>query len=287
MCSEDEFDSFSKHFEQSDFSEIYFISTNPYNVDQNNYDRNEIEGEKNNEDTLKAIENNFPYNTLYKKEEKNKDKDGKIKSINTATTDKLSKKKKKIFRIINYKLKPGRRKKNSLLKPAIKDKYHKDNIQNRILTNYINSTLHYLNLHLSKKKIKLLQKIVPLIKEYSTAENSRKFLQKTIGEILSVSVSDRNTRFKNDKNYNKKLIKKLRTNSLLIEVNNILNKTVKEMYEIYISNTIPEYSLDNDLIKLKQKDNDNDYVLKYKSLAENLIDIIINKKSRNCSKLYI
>lgn len=86
------------------------------------------------------------------KRKKNNDDEEHLKCIYTTFTDKLRKKKKIIFRIKKYKLKPGRRKKNALFKPAIKDKYHKDNIQNKIMTNFINSTLHYLNLHLSKKK---------------------------------------------------------------------------------------------------------------------------------------
>ena len=98
-------------------------------------------------------------------------------------------------------------------------------------------------------------------------------------------MSGRNTRFKKDKNYNKKLIKNLRKNNLAIEINNILDKTVKEMYEIYISNAIPEYSLNNDLIKLKKKENDNDNINKYENIASKLIEIVINKKSRNRWKL--
>ena len=106
---------------------------------------------KKNEVFFQAIEKNFPYNTPCIKEKKNNDDEEHLKCIYTTFTDKLRKKKKIIFRIKKYKLKPGRRKKNALFKPAIKDKYHKDNIQNKIMTNFINSTLHYLNLHLSKK----------------------------------------------------------------------------------------------------------------------------------------
>ena len=276
MYSENEFDSFSNLSEEPNLSDVYFNPTNPFK---------EIDEEKKNEIIFHAIEKNFPYNTPCIKEKTNNNDEEQLKCIYTTFTDKLRKKKIIIFRIRKYKLKPGRRKKNALFKSAIKDKYHKDNIQNKIMTNFINSTLHYLNLHLSEKKMKLLQKIVPLIKEYSNTKKTKIFLKKTIGEIFSSSVSGRNTRFKNDKNYNKRLIQNLRKNILAIEINNILDKTVKEMYEIYISNAIPEYSLNNELIKLERKENDNDYIHKYENIASKLIEIVINKKSRNRSKL--
>ena len=143
MYSENEFDSFSNLSEEPNLSDVYFNPTNPFK---------EIDEEKKNEIIFHAIEKNFPYNTPCIKEKTNNNDEEQLKCIYTTFTDKLRKKKKIIFRIRKYKLKPGRRKKNALFKPAIKDKYHKDNIQNKIMTNFINSTLHYLNFHLSKKK---------------------------------------------------------------------------------------------------------------------------------------
>ena len=68
------------------------------------------------------------------------------------------------------------------------------------------------------------------------------------------------------------------------EVINLLNKTLKEMYEIYISENdnikIPEYHLENDLIQIEIK-NGKEYAQEYKKKAMNLVQIIsVNKKRR-------
>ena len=64
------------------------------------------------------------------------------------------------------------------------------------------------------------------------------------------------------------------------EIIDILNTTVKDMYEKYIgkNDTIPGYNLENDLKKIEQR-NGKEYAEKYKITALNLIKIL-NKKGR-------
>ena len=56
----------------------------------------------------------------------------------------------------------------------------------------------------------------------------------------------------------------------------ILNSTIKEMYLKYINNELPEFSLENDLIELENK-NGKEYKEKYEKTALELIEFIDNK----------
>ena len=67
------------------------------------------------------------------------------------------------------------------------------------------------------------------------------------------------------------------------EVIEILNLTVKEMYQIYLSNTIPDYNLENDLehaIKEDEEESEEDrvkYKNKVKEIANDLINFVFRK----------
>ena len=179
----------------------------------------------------------------------------------------------------------GRKKKNSSSEPSKHDKRSDDNITNKIITNFINSFRDSINKRLSnflksKYKKKLLQKIAPINKIYKTIDEIKIFFTKTLGEIFSAEISDRCTTFKDNKNFNKKLIDDLRKNSDAVEINDILNQTVQEMYEKYISNTIPEFNLDNDIKKIETKEDDEDFITLYRKKALNLIKNLKEKKGR-------
>ena len=137
----------------------------------------------------------------------------------------------------------------------------------------------------TKSKAKLIQKIAPINKVYQKIDEIKIFFRKTLGEIFSAEISDRCSTFKDNKNYNKKLIDEkliddLRKNSKDVEINDLLNQTVQEMYIKYISNTIPEFNLDDDIKKIEIKENDKDYIDLYRIKAINLIQNINEKKGR-------
>ena len=70
------------------------------------------------------------------------------------------------------------------------------------------------------------------------------------------------------------------------DIISILNKSVKDMYEIYISQnkTFEEFHIDNDLIKIEKR-NGKCYAKEYKKIALNLINIL-NKKGRKDQTIY-
>ena len=76
-----------------------------------------------------------------------------------------------------------------------------------------------------------------------------------------------------NKNYNRNNIDKLYEEDKEKDIIELMNKTLEEVYKIYISNKIPEFNLYNDLNEIKEKENEgNAYIDKFKKIALELID---------------
>lgn len=284
-------------YSQFKFEDITPNSLNYFDEFQNNlfFFKNDEEEEEQNKKKIDIIANIFPNKfSQIKIEGDNINKPTNDQSQNSFTkTNNKIKEDKKYFKIIKMekKTKPklyknlGRKKKNSSSDPSKHSKISDDNIRNKIITNFINSYRDNFNQKLSKffkskSKAKLIQKIAPINKVYQKIDEIKIFFRKTLGEIFSAEISDRCSTFKDNKNYNKKLIDDLRKNSKDVEINDLLNQTVQEMYIKYISNTIPEFNLDDDIKKIEIKENDKDYIDLYRIKAINLIQNINEKKGR-------
>jgi len=161
-------------------------------------------------------------------------------------------------------------------------KFKEDNIINKIKIYFINSIMAYLNKiykeYAGMDSKKLLAKIKPNFTKVWKRKDNNEYLSKTIKDIFSSSLSNKCKRYL--KNYNIVQIENVIKKNEAKEVINILNTTVKDMYEIYIGEMkkIPEFHLDNDL-KIIEKKNGKEYTKEYKKIALNLIDIF-NKKGR-------
>ena len=283
-------------YSQFKFEDITPNSLNYFDEFQNNlfFFKNDEEEEQNKK-KIDIIANIFPNKfSQIKIEGDNINKPTNDQSQNSFTkTNNKIKEDKKYFKIIKMekKTKPklyknlGRKKKNSSSDPSKHSKISDDNIRNKIITNFINSYRDTINKKLSKffkskSKAKLIQKIAPINKVYQKIDEIKIFFRKTLGEIFSAEISDRCSTFKDNKNYNKKLIDDLRKNSKDVEINDLLNQTVQEMYIKYISNIIPVFNLDDDIKKIEIKENDKDYIDLYRIKAINLIQNINEKKGR-------
>ena len=284
-------------YSQFKFEDITPNSLNYFDEFQNNlfFFKNDEEEEEQNKKKIDIIANIFPNKfSQIKIEGDNINKPTNDQSQNSFTkTNNKIKEDKKYFKIIKMekKTKPklyknlGRKKKNSSSDPSKHSKISDDNIRNKIITNFINSYRDNFNKKLSKflktkSKAKLIQKIAPINKVYQKIDEIKIFFRKTLGEIFSAEISDRCSNFKDNKNFNQKLIDDLRKNSKDVEINDLLNQTVQEMYIKYISNTIPEFNLDDDIKKIEIKENDKDYIDLYRIKAVNLIQNINEKKGR-------
>ena len=146
---------------------------------------------------------------------------------------------------------------------------------------YINKKYNGFLLKKKKKKRDLLKKISPEIYRIYSTKDNQNFFNLYLYQLFSQDLSDKITQYSKD--YNRKQIKSLYEKNEAKEVIEILNLTVKEMYQIYISNTIPDYNLENDLehaIKEDEEESEEDrvkYKNKVKEIANDLINFVFRK----------
>jgi len=194
--------------------------------------------------------------------------------IDSQTYLKTSSKKTKIFNIKKFK-KRGRRKFGAKISSKIKHgKNSTDLIRQKIKRRFIQSIRNYLNNLYNKyfclkkrKSDNFLKKIKP--------KNLENFSM-TLRELFSSDLGSKYTKM--DKKYNKKNIDILIQKNEAKEIIQLLNKTIKEVYEIYINDEIPEFSLAHDLNKIEKKEG-NYYKNKVKEIALQLI--AFQKKEKN------
>ena len=175
-------------------------------------------------------------------------------------------------------IKKGRKNsKESTLFKSKHDKNSSDNMRKKIKRQFIKSITKYINkLYIkylsqrNKKHEKLIYKIIPNFCNSSKKEDKEKYLSMTLRELFS---SDLGRKFKKiNKDSNKNKIDKLYQKNKSKEIIELLNKTIKEVYEIYINNKIPEFSLDNDLKEIEKEkgiDDANIFKTRANKLMEN------------------
>ena len=230
--------------------------------------------------------------------------------INNITTKKntekvnsnLTKIDKSIFKITKTKkknIKKGRLDKKSKKRYYGKhSKFTQDNIIRKIKASFIEKSMNYINreydLYMNKhqyKKIKrLIQKISPVKSREISKNKNLKWFQSKLRDLFSSKLSKKCTL--SDPDYNITSIDELYKNNTTKNVIDLLNKPVKEMYYIYSQDIETEgfKTLKDDLICLRkkmEKDNDEDieeYLEKYKNIAQNLEKIFLQKKERNIKK---
>ena len=157
---------------------------------------------------------------------------------------------------------------------------------NLIYIHYDNSCF---NINIMKKKSKNINmiKIIPSdhIKLTSKTDTIA-WLNSRIKNIFSQKISSKITTFHSD--YNKKLINKIYEEKKEIKVINILDKTIREMWLIYINNDDESYpgftKLKDDIIKLKNMGENECYINLYIQIAqkfEEIYNCIIPRKIKN------
>ena len=281
----------------------YFIS-NPYEnnplrlenqidfLNSNFVNNREEKNENSQLEAFQIFQNYFANQLNDSKQEENPYEKTKPTDNNQGTIINVIKEKEKIFEIKKTSKTKGRRKQGQTelyQTEATHNKFREDNIVNKIKIYFINSTMKLINKKYAeflndKSNKRLLQKIKPNFTKVYNKKLNREYLAKTISEIFSEELSGRCSTFQNKKNHNKEQIENLISKNKAKEVIKLLNKTLKQMYEIYISDNndikIPEYHLEYDLIQIEAK-NGKEYAQEYKAKAMNLIQIIsVNKKRR-------
>ena len=229
------------------------------------------------------IDNNYDKTNL----NDNNDKKAKITKNNkiicgSVVANKTRTEKNKIFDTKKINKRIGRRKqdKPELYKyEAVHTKYRQDNIIQKIKIYFINSTMALINkkyneyLNTNSKK-RLIQKIKPNFTKIFTKKGNQEFLEKKLKVVFSEELSERCSTFHDKKNYNKEQIEKLYEKNKAKDVINILNKSLKEMYRIYImeNNEMNGYNLKYDLIQIEQK-NGKEYAQEYNKKAKEFLSL--------------
>ena len=216
--------------------------------------------------------NNYSDNYKFSKEELKKiyfinKKQLKVFKVTTETNEKYKKGRLKIGKIPDHGTKHD--------KPGI------DDIIQKIKTKVINGLFSLINKLNSEYDLELKRKSEPLLTRINSDKykiyshkNNYEFLYANIGDFFSVETSKRNSTYPID--YNKIHINLVKKENIKINVIKILNSSIKEMYLKYINNELPEFSLENDLIELENK-NGKEYKDKYEKTALELIEFIDNK----------
>ena len=168
------------------------------------------------------------------------------------------------------------------------DKFSRDDITSKIKRLFVKVTRNYINkkyneflLSKNKKKRILLRKINPEIYRKYSLKDNQYFFNLYLYQLFSENLSKKIKEYSED--YNRKQIKSLYEKNEAKEIINILNLTVKEMYQIYISNQIPEYNFENDLCNIiKENDKESEeerikYKNKVKKIAYDLIGYIFRR----------
>ena len=213
----------------------------------------------------------------------------------------------KIFNIVKEKKKNtkiGRANKNSKNKYHIThDKFSMDNIIRKIKASFLLRTMKFINHEYGeylrkrqrKKIAKLIQPISPDESRKIKKEDNLKWFDLKIKDFYSNKISSKCHNHEEDENKIK--IKKLynEEKDKSMKIFQILEMKIKEMYDIYINDEIPEgfeeyKNLKDDIDKLKEdmkKKNEEGiekYISEYEKTAKNLYLIFIEKKSRNIKK---
>ena len=202
--------------------------------------------------------------------------------IKNQINDNNIQKENKIFNI-QKSIKLGRIKKYSC-RIGKHDKYKRDNIKN--ILNFVNSCFLINHNFCTKSSIKVIKKSCSCKVKLISKEENLKCLDTKLKYIFSYNVSKKIGNC--DINFNKMLIKRIYEKGEEKKVIFILEKTVREMWHIYVhgsndKNFIGFKTLQDDLKSFKENGESDIYIEEYKHISfdfERIFTNIIGRKKR-------
>ena len=216
-----------------------------------------------------------------------------IKDNNENKSDdiQLIYKKDKVFSIKKV-TKKGRIKKNSF-KKGKHDKNNRDNIIRKFKVKLMNSLYDYINrsfiinTNRQTKKIKIIKKLSSNDTTSIKKEDNIKWFNSQIKNVFSQNISTKIAHY--DLDYNSKLINKIYLKGQEKRVINILDKTIKEMWLVYVNDDEENnfkgfHTLKDEIKEFRKKGQEEAYIEKYIKIAKNFEEIFANIKSRNNKK---
>ena len=260
------------------------LSTISDNLHPNNSSEFNIDKDLEDSSYLFPVDNIIDINLLKENEEKiNKPN---IKELKYNEIRKFSIKK-QIFDIKKEK-KRGRNKKNCN-KKGEHDKFRRDNVIRRFKAQFLQNLYSYINKLFKcnnspyQKPIFILKKIGSKQTKSISKEDNLKWFNSKIKNIFSQDITTKLSFF--DLNYNHKLIEKIYEKGEEKKVIEILEKTIKEMWEIYVNDDkenkyIGFNTIKNDIKKFEEMGETDEYIKQYKSIANNYESIFEEIKPR-------
>ena len=216
-----------------------------------------------------------------------------IKDNNENKSDdiQLIYKKDKVFSIKKV-TKRGRIKKNSS-KKGKHDKNNRDNIIRKFKVKLMNSLYDYINrsfiinTNRQTKKIKIIKKLSSNDTTSIKKEDNIKWFNSQIKNVFSQNISTKIAHY--DLDYNSKLINKIYLKGQEKRVINILDKTIKEMWLVYVNDDEENnfkgfHTLKDEIKEFRKKGQEETYIEKYIKIAKNFEEIFVNIKSKNNKK---
>lgn len=192
---------------------------------------------------------------------------------------------KKNYFITSDKKKTGRKPKNST-KNSVHTKYSHDNILRKLKVKFLHKIIQYINRKIQQipdKKIKLLKPLKGMIAQDNTINFNKKLLHSKLKDIFSTY--EINGKFKKfEKNYNKDIIDKIYTENIK-ELIDILDMTFLEVFNIFRDiNETQKLSglekMDTVISEMETKDNNCEYINKFKDVANEFEKYYFNKVAR-------
>ena len=285
-----------ENFREMKFDEYYF--KDDFNLDDDdekrylivtgNYIRNEdfkiedVEVNKNEKTNKKQKTHGSTYLKSDSKTDKYKDEKRK-NNVN------LNNKKKYLF-YFNHKKKGRVPKESKQIIKGIHTKYSQDNIIRKIKVHFYKSLRNYLNKLYniyqinelgSKETIKFIKQVSAAEKRKISKDENLKWFDMKIRDIFDVEIS---TKYKGENDYNKRLIKEIYEKNKAKKVIEVLEKTVREMYNIYTSLDKLEgfENLYEFLNKIRnEEDNDKNYLENFEDIGLNLEKKFEDKRKRD------
>ena len=262
------------------------------------------EKDSNNINYLPSYEFPPQHHINLKEEEKIKEKSNEIENIpekdmkfieikqNNNIKFIISKNSNKIFNIEKI-IKLGRIKKSSN-KIGKHDKFKKDNIIRKfkvLLTkniyNYLNSSFIVNKNKQSKKIVKVIKKISYKFTKSIVKKDNINWLNSTIKDYFSNIISTRF--FTYDNKYNQRIINKIYKKGKEKDAIEILDKTIKEFWQVYINDDIENKyigfaTIKDDINKFVEKGESEKYIKMYIEVANQFETIFTTMKTREKKK---
>ena len=191
---------------------------------------------------------------------------------------------KKRYFNVNSKKKTGRKPKYPVSNIE-HTKYSDDNILRKIKVKFLQKLIKYINGKINPKYIGIVKLLKPLkgeISQDNTINFNRQLMDSKLKDIFSNN--EINGKFKLcEKDYNKNVIDEIYKNNIQ-EIINIFELTFLEAFNIFRGTNENEFTdfekLNTVLEELKLKENDNEYVNKFKEVVMGFENYYLQKKAR-------